>query len=151
MGPGRFGAVCCAMATPFQEGGGLDTEGAARLARWLVEHGNDSLVLTGTTGESPVLSDGEKEELWRAVRAAVDVPLLMGTSTADTAHSVHLTRAAVDAGADGILAVTPYYNRPSQAGSRPTSVPSPPPPAASPSSSTTFPCAPGALPAPAPS
>jgi|SRR5579875_3621187 len=116
MGPGRFGAVCCAMATPFQEGGGLDTEGAARLARWLVEHGNDSLVLTGTTGESPVLSDGEKEELWRAVRAAVDVPLLMGTSTADTAHSVHLTRAAVDAGADGILAVTPYYNRPSQAG-----------------------------------
>jgi 4-hydroxy-tetrahydrodipicolinate synthase len=116
MGPGRFGAVCCAMATPFDGDGRLDSKGAARLARWLVGHGNDGLVLTGTTGESPVLSDGEKEEVWRAVRAAVEAPLVMGTSTADTAHSVHLTRAAVDAGADGILAVTPYYNRPSQAG-----------------------------------
>jgi 4-hydroxy-tetrahydrodipicolinate synthase len=116
MGPGRFGAVCCAMATPFDGSGHLDNQGAGRLARWLVEHGSDSLVVAGTTGESPVLSDGEKVELWHAVRAAVDVPVIAGTSTADTAHSVELTKAAVAAGADAVLAVTPYYNRPSQAG-----------------------------------
>lgn len=116
MGPGRFGAVLCAMATPFDEEGNLDLDGAATLARWLVGHGNDGLVVAGTTGESPVLSDEEKVDLWRAVRDAVTVPLIAGTSTADTAHSVKLTRAASAAGADGILAVTPYYNRPSQAG-----------------------------------
>lgn len=116
MGPGRFGTVLCAMATPFDADGRLDVAGATDLARWLVEHGNDGLVVVGTTGESPVLSDEEKVQLWAAVRAAVTVPLIAGTSTADTAHSVHLTRRAVEAGADGILAVTPYYNRPSQAG-----------------------------------
>ncbi|HWG74330.1 MAG TPA: 4-hydroxy-tetrahydrodipicolinate synthase [Acidimicrobiales bacterium] len=116
MGPGRFGAVLCAMATPFDPDGRLDLDGAATLARWLVDSGNDGLVVTGTTGESPVLSDEEKVELWRAVRAAVTVPVIAGTSTADTAHSVKLTRAASAAGVDGILAVTPYYSRPSQAG-----------------------------------
>jgi 4-hydroxy-tetrahydrodipicolinate synthase len=116
MGPGRFGSVLCAMATPFDDDGRLDVEGATTLARWLVSHGNDGLVVTGTTGESPTLSDEEKVALWRAVRTAVDVPVLAGTSTADTAHSVHLTQAAREVGVDGILAVTPYYNRPSQAG-----------------------------------
>jgi 4-hydroxy-tetrahydrodipicolinate synthase len=113
---GRFGAVGCAMVTPFDPGGSLDLDGAVTLARWLCEHGNDFLVVSGTTGESPVLSDAEKEELWAAVSDAVDAPVLAGTSTADTAHSVALTRAAVAAGVAGILAVTPYYSRPSQAG-----------------------------------
>jgi 4-hydroxy-tetrahydrodipicolinate synthase len=86
------------------------------LARWLTSHGNDFLVVAGTTGESPVLSDSEKADLWRAVAGAVTVPVVAGTSTADTAHSVKLTKMAADAGAAGILAVTPYYSRPSQAG-----------------------------------
>jgi 4-hydroxy-tetrahydrodipicolinate synthase len=104
------------MVTPFEEGGRLDTNGAVELARWLLAHGTDFLVLTGTTGESPVLTDAEKDELWRAVIPAVDAPVVVGTSTYDTAHSVELTRAARAAGAAGILAVTPYYSRPGQAG-----------------------------------
>lgn len=104
------------MVTPFDGGGAVDLEAAATLAAWLVDHGNDALVVTGTTGESPVLSDQEKADVWRAVVGAVDVPVVAGTSTADTAHSVELTRAAVAAGVAGILAVTPYYSRPSQAG-----------------------------------
>jgi 4-hydroxy-tetrahydrodipicolinate synthase len=114
--PGRFGAVLCAMVTPFDAGGRLDLDGAAALAQWLVANGNDGLVVTGTTGESPTLSDDEKAELWRCVVGAVDVPVLAGTSTPDTAHSVHLTEIARRAGVSGILAVTPYYSRPSQAG-----------------------------------
>jgi 4-hydroxy-tetrahydrodipicolinate synthase len=113
---GRFGAVGCAMVTPFDAAGGLDIDGAVSLARWLTQHGNDFLVIAGTTGESPVLSDAEKVALWRAIAAAVPVPVIAGTSTADTTHSVHLTRAAAASGVAGILAVTPYYNRPSQAG-----------------------------------
>lgn len=114
--PGRFGAVLTAMATPFDADGALDLDGAARLARWLTEHGSDGLVVAGTTGESPVLSDAEKSDLWRAVSEAVTVPVVAGSGTNDTAHSVALTRRAEQAGASGILAVTPYYNRPSQAG-----------------------------------
>jgi 4-hydroxy-tetrahydrodipicolinate synthase len=114
--PGRFGAVLCAMVTPFDAEGRLDLDGAATLARWLVANGNDGLVVTGTTGESPTLSDDEKAGLWRCVVGAVDVPVLAGTSDADTAHSVHLTEVARHAGVSGILAVTPYYSRPSQAG-----------------------------------
>jgi 4-hydroxy-tetrahydrodipicolinate synthase len=113
---GRFGAVGCAMVTPFDEQGALDVDAAVELACWLVAHGNDFLVLTGTTGESPALSDAEKERLWRAVTSAVAAPVVAGTSTSDTRHSVELTEVAVSAGASGILAVTPYYNRPSQAG-----------------------------------
>ena len=88
--PGRFGAVICAMVTPFDEQGGLDIAGAVKLARWLVENGNDGLVLTGTTGEATTLSDSEKVELWKAVRQAVAAPVLAGTGTASTAHSVEL-------------------------------------------------------------
>lgn len=113
---GRFGAVGCAMVTPFDDSGALDVDAAVALARWLCEHGNDFLVLAGTTGESPALSDAEKQELWRAVAEAVTAPVVAGTGTADTAHSAHLTSLAREAGAAGILAVTPYYNRPSQAG-----------------------------------
>jgi 4-hydroxy-tetrahydrodipicolinate synthase len=104
------------MATPFDPDGRLDLPGAARLARWLVDNGNDGLVLGGTTGEAPTLSDEEKHDLWRAVRQVVSVPLIANTGTASTAHSVELTRAAEAAGVDGALVVTPYYNRPSQAG-----------------------------------
>lgn len=104
------------MATPFDESGALDLDGAVRLARWLTDRGNDALLLAGTTGESPVLSDAEKLDLWRAVTEAVTVPVLAGTSTPDTAHSVELTRAAAALGVAGILAVSPYYSRPGQHG-----------------------------------
>lgn len=112
----RFGRVVTAMATPFGPDGRLDVERAGELARWLVDRGNDGLVVAGTTGESPVLTDDERVELFRAVRAAVDVPVIAGATTNDTAHSVEMTVAAAEAGADAILAVTPYYNRPTQAG-----------------------------------
>ncbi len=105
-----------AMVTPFTPDCDLDLDGAVTLARWLTEHGSDALVLAGTTGESPVLSETEKVELWRAVAQAVTVPVIAGASTNDTAHSLGLVEAATDAGVDGILLVTPYYNRPSQAG-----------------------------------
>ena len=96
--PGRFGAVICAMVTPFDGDGRLDIDGAVKLARWLVENGNDGLVLTGTTGEATTMSDVEKLELWKAVRGAVGVPVIAGTGTASTAHSVELTRLAAAAG-----------------------------------------------------
>jgi 4-hydroxy-tetrahydrodipicolinate synthase len=115
-GPGRFGAILTAMVTPFDADGRLDLDGAATLARWLVDHGNDGLVVAGTTGESPVLSDDEKRDLWQAVADAVTVPVIAGAGTNDTAHSVELSRSAKEAGAAGILAVTPYYSRPPQAG-----------------------------------
>jgi 4-hydroxy-tetrahydrodipicolinate synthase len=114
--PGRFGAVICAMVTPFHEDGRLDLEGAAKLARWLVANGNDALLVAGTTGEGALLSDKEKAELWAAVRAAVTAPLIAATGTVSTSHSIELTEAAVAAGADAVLVVTPYYVRPSQAG-----------------------------------
>ena len=113
---GRFGTVITAMVTPFAPDGSLDTEATAALARWLVDHGNDALVLAGTTGESPVLTDPERIELFRTVRAAVDVPLIAGSTTNDTAHSVEMTVAAAEVGMDAVLAVVPYYNKPTQAG-----------------------------------
>jgi 4-hydroxy-tetrahydrodipicolinate synthase len=112
----RFGRVLTAMVTPFDDELRLDLDAAATVARWLVDHGSDGLVVCGTTGESPTLSDGEKLDLFRAVREAVTVPIIAGTGTYDTAHSVHLTKEAVRLGIDGVLAVTPYYNKPSQAG-----------------------------------
>jgi 4-hydroxy-tetrahydrodipicolinate synthase len=112
----RFGAVLTAMATPFDERGELDIDGAVRLARFLVEHGSDGLVLSGTTGESPTLSDDERATLWRSVADAVDVSVIAGSTTADTRHSIELTETATDCGVDGILAVVPYYSRPSQSG-----------------------------------
>jgi 4-hydroxy-tetrahydrodipicolinate synthase len=116
MGIARFGKVVTAMVTPFTADGSLDADGAATVARWLVDHGSDGLVLAGTTGEAPTLDDDEKLTLWRTVRAVVDVPLLAGTGTNDTRHSVELSRRAAATGVDGLLVVTPYYNRPPQAG-----------------------------------
>jgi 4-hydroxy-tetrahydrodipicolinate synthase len=104
------------MATPFDSEGRLDLDGAVTLARHLVDHGSDGLVVTGTTGEGPTLSDSERTELWAAVAQSVSVPVIAGSGTNDTAHSVELTRVATSVGAAGVLAVTPYYNRPSQAG-----------------------------------
>ncbi len=105
-----------AMVTPFDEDGALDLDAVAVLARWLADHGSDGLVVAGTTGEAPVLSDSEKRDLWRAAAEAVTIPVVAGAGTNDTRHSLELTRAAQQAGAAGILAVTPYYSRPSQAG-----------------------------------
>jgi 4-hydroxy-tetrahydrodipicolinate synthase len=113
---GRFGGVATAMVTPFDEDGALDLDAARDLARYLVGHGNDGLVVAGTTGESPVLSDDEKLSLWAAVAEAVTIPVVAGTGTNDTAHSVHLTAEASKLGVAGVLALCPYYNRPSQAG-----------------------------------
>lgn len=104
------------MVTPFDASGAVDLDRAVELARHLASHGSDSLVVSGTTGESPVLSDEEKVDLWRAVAAAVTVPVIAGSTTSDTAHSIELTAAAGAAGAAAVLAVTPYYSRPSQEG-----------------------------------
>lgn len=112
----RFGTVVTAMVTPFDADGRLDLEAAATLARWLVEHGSDGLAVAGTTGEASVLSDEEKLDLWRAVRDAVDVPILAGSGSNDTAHTVELTARAAEIGVDGALIVAPYYNRPGPAG-----------------------------------
>ena len=116
MGTARFGRVLTAMATPFTPEGDLDLDGAAALAQWLVANGSDGLVVSGTTGEAPTLTDDEDEELWTAVRAAVDVPLLFGAGTNDTRHSCELVQRAAACGADGLLIVAPYYNKPTQAG-----------------------------------
>jgi len=112
----RFGRLITAMVTPFDEAGALDIDGAVALARWLADHGSDGLVLSGSTGESSVLSDEEKCNLWRAVSAAVTIPVVAGTGSNDTEHSVRLTAQAKACGVDGVLVVTPYYNRPSQSG-----------------------------------
>ena len=112
----RFGTVVTAMVTPFHASGALDLDGAATLARHLVDTGSEGLVVAGSTGEGSVLSDDEKLDLFRAVAEAVTVPVLAATGSNDTAHSVNLTRSATECGVDGMLVVTPYYNRPSPAG-----------------------------------
>src|SRR5919206_5078360 len=112
----RFGAVVTAMVTPFAADGAFDPDAAGTVARWLADHGSDGLVLAGTTGEGPVLTDDEKVDLWRAVAGAVTVPVVAGTGSNDTAHSIELTRRAAQTGVAGALVVCPYYNRPSQAG-----------------------------------
>jgi 4-hydroxy-tetrahydrodipicolinate synthase len=115
-GTPRFGRVITAMVTPFDDAGALDIDVAVELARWLADHGSDGLVLSGSTGESSVLTDEEKIDLWRAVAAAVTIPVIAGTGSNDTEHSVRLTAQAAACGIDGVLVVTPYYNRPSQSG-----------------------------------
>lgn len=104
------------MATPFTQEGELDLPGAAVLARYLVENGNDGLVICGSTGENSVLTDDERVELWETVVSSVSVPVIAGSTSNDTIHSVELTKRAESAGVSGILAVTPYYNRPAQSG-----------------------------------
>ena len=115
---GRFGRVLTAMVTPFTEDLSLDVDRAQEVARWLVERGSDGLVVAGSTGEAATLTDDEKVTLWRAVAEAVQgkASVIAGSGTYDTAHSIHLTEEAEKAGVDGILAVTPYYNKPPQRG-----------------------------------
>lgn len=112
----RFGAVLTAMITPFDERGEVDFDEAAALARWLVDNGNRGLVVAGTTGESPTLSHTEQGRLFQVVRDAVSVPVIAGVGSNNTAESLDLIERAEAAGVDGLLIVTPYYNRPSQAG-----------------------------------
>ena len=112
----RFGRVLTAMISPFTKDEALDIEGAQTLAKWLVEQGNEGLVIAGTTGESPTLTHEEQINLITAVVEAVDVPVIAGAGSNDTKAAVELTESCTEAGAAGILTVTPYYNRPSQQG-----------------------------------
>lgn len=117
--PGRpFGRVLTAMVTPFTASGAVDLKRAQELAVHLVELGNDGLVVNGTTGESPTTTDAEKTDLVRAVVEAVGdrATVVAGAGTNDTAHSIEMAQEAAKAGAHGLLVVTPYYSRPTQAG-----------------------------------
>ncbi|GAB3620318.1 4-hydroxy-tetrahydrodipicolinate synthase [Glutamicibacter endophyticus] len=113
-----FGTVLTAMVTPFTNEGEVDYEAAAKVARKLVDDGCDGLVVTGTTGETSTLTDEENVGMFRTVVEAVGdrAAVLAGSTTNDTRHSIHLSLLAKEAGVDGILATTPYYNKPSQAG-----------------------------------
>jgi 4-hydroxy-tetrahydrodipicolinate synthase len=115
---GRFGSVITAMVTPFRDDYALDFEGAQSLAAWLLDNGTDALVVAGSTGEAPTLTHQEKRDLFRAVVevAKGNGKVICGTGTYDTAETVELTRDAEQAGADAVLVVTPYYNRPPQSG-----------------------------------
>jgi 4-hydroxy-tetrahydrodipicolinate synthase len=112
--------VITAMATPFESGGAVDEAAARKLASHLVEHGSHGIVVAGSTGEAATLDDREHIGLLRAIVAEVgdDAAVYCGTGTNDTRHSVELTKAAADAGAEAALIVTPYYNKPSKAGIR---------------------------------
>jgi 4-hydroxy-tetrahydrodipicolinate synthase len=113
-----LGHVLTAIVTPFHEDGAVDFDSFQRLARHLVDNGSDGLVVAGTTGESPTLSDDERLDLFRAAIEAVgnDATVVAGTGTYSTAHSVHLTERAHELEVDGLLIVTPYYNKPPQRG-----------------------------------
>lgn len=115
-----FGRLLTAMATAFHEDGSVDLDGTARIAAHLVEHGNDGVVVSGTTGESPTTSVAEDGEILRAVQDAVGdrATVVAGVGTNATAHSVELARQAEKVGVDGILLVSPYYNKPGQVGLR---------------------------------
>jgi 4-hydroxy-tetrahydrodipicolinate synthase len=118
LAPAPFGRVLTAMVTPFHADGSLDLDAAARLAEHLVDHGNDGIVVSGTTGEAPTTTTDEDGRLLRAVVEAVGdrATVVAGVGTNNTAHSVELIVQAEKVGADGALLVTPYYNKPSQEG-----------------------------------
>ncbi|MDI6631910.1 MAG: 4-hydroxy-tetrahydrodipicolinate synthase [Bacillota bacterium] len=113
-----FGRVLTAMVTPFDRDGAVNFEQAKKLARYLVENGSDGVVVAGTTGESPTLTKEEKKALFQAVVEEVGgkATVIAGTGSYSTADSIALTRAAEKAGADGVMLVAPYYNKPSQEG-----------------------------------
>src|SRR3989442_1650770 len=115
---GRFGSVITAMVTPFRDDYALDLDGAQSLAAWLLENGTDGLVVAGSTGEAPTLTHQEKRDLFRGIVEAAKGKgkVICGTGTYDTAETIELTRDAEKAGADAVLVVTPYYNRPPQRG-----------------------------------
>jgi 4-hydroxy-tetrahydrodipicolinate synthase len=113
-----LGAILTAMVTPFDSDGALPEDATRRLARHLVEHGSDGLVVAGTTGEAPTLDDAEKLRLMEIVvdELGESATVVAGTGSNDTAHSVHLTRQASERGVDAVLVVTPYYNKPNRRG-----------------------------------
>jgi 4-hydroxy-tetrahydrodipicolinate synthase len=115
---GRFGDLITAMVTPFDSDGNVDFDEAQRVASWLLDNGSDGLVVAGSTGEASTLTDGEQRDLWRAVKEAVGdrTTIIGGTGSNDTAHAIQLTKAAEEDGLDAALVVTPYYNKPPQAG-----------------------------------
>ena len=118
LGADIFGSVCVAMVTPFDSDGELDLAAGRDLAAHLVEQGIDALVLAGTTGESPTTTDEEKVALLKAVREEIGdkARIIAGAGSNNTRHAVAMAQAAHEAGADGLLVVTPYYSKPSQAG-----------------------------------
>jgi 4-hydroxy-tetrahydrodipicolinate synthase len=114
-----FGGILTAMVTPFDERGRVDEDAFVAMIHHLLENGSDGLVVAGTTGESATLSDDEKLRIWGlAVAEANGAPVIAGTGTYDTAHSAHLTEKATELGVDGVLVVTPYYNKPNRRGLR---------------------------------
>jgi 4-hydroxy-tetrahydrodipicolinate synthase len=117
--PMTFGGILTAMVTPFDERDRVDEAAFVAMVHHLLESGSDGLVVAGTTGEGATLSDDEKARIWElAVAEAGGAPVIAGTGTYDTAHSVHLTERATEAGVDGVLVVTPYYNKPNRRGLR---------------------------------
>ncbi|HSP22497.1 MAG TPA: 4-hydroxy-tetrahydrodipicolinate synthase [Planococcus sp. (in: firmicutes)] len=114
----NFGQVVTAMVTPFDASGDIDFPATAALVEHLIENGTDALVVAGTTGESPTLSADEKIDLFKFVVDTVKgrIPVIAGTGSNNTRASITLTRGAEEAGADAIMLVTPYYNKPSQEG-----------------------------------
>jgi 4-hydroxy-tetrahydrodipicolinate synthase len=115
---GKFGAVVTAMVTPFRDDYSMDLDGAQEMVRYLLDHGSDTVLVAGSTGESPTLTHEEKRDLFRAAVQAAEGKgrIWCGTGTYSTAESVELTRMAEQAGADAVLVVTPYYNKPPQRG-----------------------------------
>ena len=112
-----IGGILTAMVTPFDRDGALDEDASVRLMHHLLENGSDGLVLAGSTGEGATLTDDEKARLWEiGVAECGDAPVIAGTGTYDTHHSVELTRRASAIGVDAMLVVTPYYNRPNRRG-----------------------------------
>ncbi|MGH2712534.1 MAG: 4-hydroxy-tetrahydrodipicolinate synthase [Thermoleophilaceae bacterium] len=116
--PMRIGGVLTAMVTPFDRDGKLHEDAAVRLMQHLLDNGSDGLVLAGSTGESPTLTDDEKCRLWElgVSETPDDATIVAGTGTYDTRHSVELTERATEIGVDAMLVVTPYYNRPNRRG-----------------------------------
>ena len=114
--PAPFGRILPAMVTPMKSDGAVDYDAAQTIARQLVADGADGIVVNGTTGESPTTHMDEKVELVRAVKDVVDVPVISGAGSNDTAHTVRMVEQTQEAGADAVLVVCPYYSRPSQQG-----------------------------------
>jgi 4-hydroxy-tetrahydrodipicolinate synthase len=114
-----FEGILTAMVTPFDERGRVDEDAFVAMVHHLLENGSDGLVVAGTTGEGATLSDDEKVRIWElAMAEAGGAPVIAGTGTYDTAHSAHLTERATETGVDGVLVVTPYYNKPNRRGLR---------------------------------
>lgn len=113
-----FGRLITAMITFFHEDGSLNAEGTAEFASWLVDHGSDAILVAGTSGEAPTLTYDEKKELFTAVIKKLDgrAPVIVGTGSNDTAQTLNMNKLAEEVGADGVLVVGPFYNKPSQEG-----------------------------------